>query len=130
MKFLKSVINFYQYIYYRFYLFSVKSWAGNDKLALSSTNYGMAYSSGSLFIIIDLLIKNYTDYGFLFDSFYQYIIIFILIFLIQSYILREDIESLEKKFGDVYEDKSMWQVKGYLSLLFVFAPMIAMIFLM
>ena len=128
MNIIKKITILYQYVYYRLYLYQLKQLYGSKKLALASTNFALTMNAGSILFCIDILIEDYTSINFLLNT-YSFLIIFIIMVIIQSIVLRKNIDYYIQKFKNEQRNFS-WKFKGIVTLLFVYFPIVLLIFLM
>ena len=91
MNIIKKITISYQYVYYRLYLYQLKQLYGSKKLALGSTNFALTINAGSILFCIDILIEDYTSINFQLNT-YSFLIIFIVMVIIQSIVLRKNID--------------------------------------
>jgi TctA family transporter len=130
MKALKSTKHFYQYIYYRLFLYHKKQWMGGSSVAIINANFAISSSATALVYSIELLFERYLGTEFIFDNIYEIIVLTIIIVILQSILLSKDEKSLEEKYSKAIDSQLVWQIKGVLSLLFVYVPIISLLILM
>lgn len=129
MYLIKKISVLYQYIYYRLFLYQKKQLKGNKNLAVGFSNYALSLNAGSILFCIDIILQDNTEISYFDYNMYHLIFIFIIIFVVQSILLRKSIEHYEEKFKNE-KDRNYWKAKGIIVLLFVYIPIFLLIFLM
>ena len=130
MTVIKKIISVYRYIYFRLYLYHTKKWEGDNKLGQFNSNFAITGSALCLFFSIDLIVKRVFHIDGIFNNNYKIIGLVITVIVIHTYLFSIDENDLEKKYAKRNESDLSWRLKGYLSLLFVFGPVILLILLM
>lgn len=82
------------------------------------------------FFSSDLIVRRIFHIDGLFNSNFKIIGLVITVIVIHTYLFSIDENDLEKKYAKRNESDLTWRIKGYLSLLLVFGPVILLIFLM
>jgi len=120
----------YRYIYYRLYLHHLNAWQGHKRLAKLNSSNAIAANAMAIFVSMDIFLINYYKFSILFENWWILIILIILILIFQSFALPSDPESLEDEFSSGDDSSYEWKLKGFLSLAFVFSPLLLMVVLM
>ena len=128
MNIIKKITILYQYVFYRLYLYQLKQLYGSKKLALGSTNFALTMNAGSILFCIDILIEDYTEINLQLNT-YSFLIIFVIVVVIQSIVLRKNIDYYIQKFKNEQRNFS-WKFKGIVTLFFVYFPIVFLIFIM
>jgi len=126
----KKIVSFYQYVYYRLFLFHKKQWQGDKRLGLLNSNFAISSSSIALVYSMDLTFRKLFNTKGFFNNNYKIIGLAVVVFFLLSIILSVKEETLEKKYAKANESDLSWRIKGFFSLSFVFGPIILLIILM
>lgn len=121
---MNEFVKIYRYIYYRLYLHHVNAWQGHKGLAKLNSSNAMAGSAMAVYVSLDLILLLLFDVSILLEDWWILVFLGGSTLLFQSFILPSDPEILENKFSREKDSLFRWRVKGFLSLAFVFGPLL------
>ncbi|MAC96529.1 MAG: hypothetical protein CMC96_13630 [Flavobacteriales bacterium] len=127
---MQNIISFYEYIYFRLFLFQKKLWDDSKSMGGISSNYVIAFSSMALVFSIDILISKTFNINRLFDSLQIIVVLIIALSILLHFLVKIDEDVLEERFSNTNKNSFSWRLKGFLSLVYVFGPMILYFLLM
>lgn len=127
---MNKFIKMYRYIYYRLYLHHLNAWHGHKSLAKLNSSNAMAGSAIAFLGSIELFLYGQFEVSFLFENWWLFIVLAIIILVFQTVYLPSDPETLADEFISESDNSYEWKIKGFLSLAFVFGPLLLMVVLM
>jgi len=119
----------YRYIYYRLYLHHVNAWQGHKRLAKLNSSNAIAGSAVAFFGSIDLFLYSQYEVSLLLENWWLFIVLIVLILIFQTVYLPSDPETLADEFSSGDDSSYEWKLKGFLSLAFVFGPLLLLVLL-
>lgn len=84
----------------------------------------------ALVFSIDILISKTFNINRLFDSLQIIVVLIIALSILLHFLVKIDEDVLEERFSNTNKNSFSWRLKGFLSLVYIFGPMILYFLLM